>query len=118
MIDHIVILLGRTLVKVEVDKGNDRIYFEDTEGKKFMLYHSQNCCEHVYIESVVGDIQDLIGSPILLSEESTNYDNPKENEESHTWTFYKLATLKGYVDIRFYGSSNGYYSESVDFSEV
>lgn len=112
--DNIEILKGKTLVDVRV--LDDEIYFE-TEDETFKLYHCQDCCENVYVDSVVGDVKDLIGTPLLTVEEVQS-DEPSTGDESYTWTFYKLATRKGYVDIRWYGSSNGYYSESVHFARV
>lgn len=85
-----------------------------TEKYLFELEHDQDCCEHVYLQDIVGDINDLVGHEILLAEESTSDENPLcEYDDSFTWTFYKLATIKGYIDLRWYGSSNGYYSEDV-----
>lgn len=120
-------LVGLTMARVAVHStinrgekstrwyGEDEVRFESTCGRVFRLYHSQDCCESVDIEDVCGDVEDLIGSPILMAEEATS---PDEDSESGTWTFYKLATVKGYVTIRWLGRSNGYYSESVYFEEV
>ena len=111
-------LVGKVFTEIEVEQGGDRMRLKCKEGT-FEFFHGQDCCESVYIESITGDIADLLGSPILLAEESTSEQTPEGfkhdyEPESQTWTFYKLATIKGYVDIRWFGSSNGYYSESVD----
>lgn len=111
---NIDMLVGRTIASIESDGAMISIACED--GSKFRFIHHQDCCEDVYIESIEGDLQSLVGNPVLLAEERS-YDGPKlpNSDDSYTWTFYTLATIKGYVDIRWYGSSNGYYSESVDF---
>lgn len=90
-----------------------------TGEKEYQFYHKQDCCENVYIEDITGDLKDLEDSPILLAEEiSSEGAEDHDNEESYTWTFYKFATVKGDVTVRWLGTSNGYYSESVSFREV
>lgn len=112
-------LIGKTLVSCKQD-GTSSIVFEASTGERWEMFHDQDCCESVGIEDVIGDLSDLVGSPIVMAEISTNSDTPKIGEiaDSFTWTFYKLATAKGYVTIRWYGSSNGYYSELVSFLRI
>lgn len=112
-------LVGMTLKQVVVDEKEDQITFIADNGQTFMLYHDQDCCESVSINDIEGDIQDLIGLPIVTAEEAFSDDAPlNEYTESHTWTFYRIATAKGMVVIRWYGESNGNYSESASFSEI
>lgn len=118
-------LVGKTLKEVRGAVGDDKLEFVCEDGSLYALWHSQDCCESVNVESIVGEVADLIGSPILVAEESTNdkddppgYKPESDYRESFTWTFYKLATVKGWVDIRWLGESNGYYSEGVDFSRI
>ena len=122
MIEKFDQLKGMTLAAVDGAKaGSDEIVFTLADGSKLKLYHSQDCCESVSVEDVCGDVASLIGEPLTMAEEATSDKNPdgvtKDYQDSFTWTFYRLATVKGYVTIRWYGESNGYYSESVDFAE-
>lgn len=77
------------------------------------------------IVDICGELDWLVGAPLLMAEE-TIHDNenpngadaPNYQDDSFIWTFYKFATIKGHVTVRWYGESNGYYSESVDFEEI
>ena len=117
------ILKGKTIQSITGAKaGSEEILIETSDGRDYKMYHYQDCCESVSVEDIVGDIKDIIGSEILLAEEVTSNQNPdgvkKEYQDSFTWTFYKLSTIKGSVTIRWYGESNGFYSESVYFEEL
>ena len=109
------ILKNVTVNDSGVDSGDDQILFDFEDGERYKMFHPQDCCESVVIEDVNGDIKDLIGEPLLIAEEIVSDDTSAT--ESGTWSFYKFATIKGYVDIRWYGISNGYYSESVHFKK-
>lgn len=112
-------LVGETLTEIRgLDTGSDQVTFTTASGRTFRMHHSQDCCESVSLNEIVGEVTDLIGSPLLKADESSNSDEkPDEHADSWTWTFYHLATIKGYVTLRWLGESNGYYSESVDFVE-
>ena len=114
--DGIEFLVGMTMKSVE--NTGDEIVFTMDDDEVFALMHQQDCCENVRVEDVCGDLSDLVGTTIWTAAEVSNDGENKpvnEYDESYTWTFYKLSTIHGSVTIRFYGTSNGYYSEGVSF---
>ena len=122
---HIIKALIGGIFKSVENRDNQELVFIGDETFKF--YHIQNCCETVNIEDIEGDLSDLENYPILVAEEVTKESNKESDSAdgyshdrcSHeTWTFYKFRTIKGSVTVRWYGESNGYYSEDVDFKRV
>lgn len=107
-------LKGKTINKVETN-GDIIVFF--TDDGVYVMGHQYNCCESVTIESINGSLLALCGKPLLEASEkaSSELAPPKDPEwdESFTWTFYDLATIDARVQIRWYGTSNGYYSEEV-----
>jgi hypothetical protein len=106
------------LIPVEIKQEYDEITFKFSNGAIARWYHQQDCCEIVTIEDVNGDWDDLLGHPLLVAEEREGSDPEgfEPSDDSRTWTFYTFRSIKGSVDVRWLGESNGYYSESVDFS--
>jgi len=106
-------LIGKTFIKIEGDVQDNKLKFYTNDGYVYSMYHHQECCENVYIEDISGDLQSFVGKKIRSAEEV--YKDDPEARESGTWTFYRLMTedwKDDLVVIRWYGSSNGYYSES------
>lgn len=108
-------LEGLTMRSITGKVGDDEMRLETTDGRVFLFYHEADCCESVTIEEIHGDLQDLIGTPILVAKESSS---EAPSTESATWTFYRFQTIKGAVQVRWLGESNGYYSEDVSLREL
>ena len=127
-------LKGKTLTSIEGGVGSDTMIFTCKTGEKYQLHYYEDCCAHCSVEEIHGDIEDIVGSKILLAEVVDNVGVPEEIQtardkqkaedefyygpDSETWVFYKLATIKGSVTIRWYGTSNGYYSETATFERL
>lgn len=113
-------LKGKTLTGIYFHpEYQDRILITVDEDISYFLYHYQDCCESVYIESISG-ITGKYGEEILEAVESCRKD-PHANacrkdpcaNESGTFSFYYLKTNTQDICLRWYGTSNGYYSEKV-----
>jgi hypothetical protein len=115
-------LIGETMVQVDgMKKGAAEIKMTSASGRKFRFHHFQDYCESVLVEGVVGNPNDLVGRPLLVAREDQSAAESTPfgpDTDVGQWTFYNLATVAGYVTIRWLGDSNGYYSMDVYFEEL
>jgi len=115
-------MIGKVFREVTGEVGAEEMRFVGADGgPSFRFYHREDCCESVQIVDMAGDLSDLVGSPIVEAEEVSNEDAPAPENASpdeYQWTFYRFATAKGSVTVRWLGESNGYYSMAVAFEEI
>lgn len=113
-------LVGKKIIDIKLEL--DSILFITDKGN-YQLCHIEEWSEDVVIDDICGELKDLVGETIITAKETFNYDNPKFDSftglpnDSHTWSFYHISTLKTHITIKFYGTSNGYYSETADLYE-
>lgn len=103
-------LIGKTFASVDVVGRNEILRFTTVGGFVLEMRYEPDCCADCRVEEISGELSDLVGSPIVFAEEVSNQSDVEHG--SNTWTFYKIGTTKGTVTIRWFGESNGYYSES------
>lgn len=112
--ENVLPIQGLILSKVERDDNDILFHVED--GRAYVLTHFQDCCEDVSIDSIQGELDSLVGKEILAAHEVISWG--EEPEDFCTKTFYTIMTENSIVVIRYYGRSNGYYSERVDHGWV
>lgn len=110
------ILVGKTISSIR--RESDSLLFECSDGDCFEFYHMQDCCESVSIHDIKPDIQSLVGQRLISVKEEILSDYPldvpmPEWTDSFTWTIHTFETESNRVVVRWFGESNGYYSESV-----
>jgi hypothetical protein len=115
--------MGKTITDIQgLKKDSDCVQIHFADGSYLSMYHDQECCESVTLEDFDNDAQSLIGGDIIRIEECISNANDEEfnslndYDDSYTWTFYTIFTSKGIMKLRWYGTSNGYYSEDVTLS--
>ena len=108
-------LSGQTIVNIQGDKGDEFAVLTLADGRQMGMAHIQDCCESVTLESIRGDIEMVVGHEIEYAAETSGSAEPALSflDDSHTWTYYYIRTEGGSIVIRWYGTSNRYYSENV-----
>lgn len=115
-------LVGKTLKSVKLE--NAVLFLETDDGALYTQQYYEDCCAGCGLIDGLDDLVKLIGQKIVVvAEETTSRDMPSDYKpdyepESFTWTFYTIRTFEGTAVLRWYGSSNGYYSETATFECV
>jgi hypothetical protein len=112
-------IIGKTFTAIDgMEPESWKVTFTLATGERLAMDTLQDCGESVELVEVIGDVEDLLNSPIVSYEEVEDPDEDPDFDysgKSHTWTIYKFETMKGFVTLRWLSESNGYYSEGVDF---
>jgi serine/threonine protein phosphatase PrpC len=112
-------LVGEVLDAVDIDREENQILLTTRSGRKFLVYHEQDCCEKVAISGQDGNFDKLIGKPIVEARDFAVDTGESESDyDSQTTTTLVFRVDDQTVISRWVGDSNGYYSESVDIAEL
>jgi hypothetical protein len=111
-------LVGEVLDAVDIDREENQILLTTRSGRRFLVYHEQDCCETVAISGQDGNFDKLIGKPLVEARDFAVDTTEEGIDDSQTTTTLVFRVDDQTVISRWIGDSNGYYSESVDIAEL
>lgn len=111
-------LKDKKVIGLRVSECSTVLEFQ-IEGDKSVIYRVEgDCCSHSWFADIVG-VEALLGQLVREVEEvqmeSRGYDvnDGRALQEVDQAYGYKLKTAKGFVDLIFRNSSNGYYGGEI-----
>lgn len=106
-------LIGKTINKIWISSDDTILVFDTDSG--LIGYETQgDCCSSSWFESITG-VEALLGQTVQTE---TQIDMPEPKEREYKNDHYcealqdygeKLTTQKGYIDIVYRNSSNGFF---------
>src|SRR5690606_1558502 len=108
-------LEGEIIVSIDGIR-NDDVTIKTASGRTFRMYHSQDCCESVYVSREYGSVDGILNKTVERAVYNTEY--YAEASESGTITTFRIYCGDAYLELEWLGTSNGYYSEGVSFCET
>lgn len=107
------------LQRVYVPKGgNDILRIETVDGDITFYLSIEPKDNWADTELIDGfeDLESLVGQKLVKFEvvENTEDNGTSDDDCTKTWTYYKIQGEKDSATLRFYSSSNGFYSTGVN----
>lgn len=105
-------LIGKTIRNIYVGQGESILAVQTDQG--IVAYDTEgDCCSETWFADIIG-VSALIGGVVMEVEEAVpetykpeeDGRTRQEEDEAYGW---KITTDKGYADIIYRNSSNGYY---------
>lgn len=104
---------GKEILEIQgLKKGSKEVNFISTDGEIFKMTHIQDSGENVSLEEFSCSFDPSEKCKILKMEIRESIKEPEYGRIQ--WTMYDFQTDKGFLQLRWYGVSNGWYSEDVD----
>ncbi len=108
-------LIGTKITGLRINEDQSVLVFDTDQGAVGYAAYG-DCCSESWFADITG-VSAMLGGTVQtvdeVSMEGYNVEDGRCRQESDEAYGYKLTTDKGYADIVFRNSSNGYYGGSI-----
>ena len=109
-------LIGKKIAGLRINEDQSVLAFDTNQGV-IAYYVWGDCCSETWFADITG-VSALLGGTVQTADEVSmdgyNVEDGRTRQERDEAYGVKLTTEKGYADIVFRNSSNGYYGGSIE----